>query len=295
MQRRTCPNPKSIQEYLVENSGFEGTIPEDGKVCPPCYKVQLLILKQKPKSTDADLQALISDLKQQMMDTNDSGERAMQTTAIYVAERLLKQECLLLPTVKQKYCFIISKMTQKENQPVQNKPTTQWLLSNLVVYLQHHLSYKCSVRKHGTLLYRSNGNLHLSISHLLYKTTLTSEQTSEEKDLVSACAVSTEPCNLDDLNSLLHKEIKRYLAADLSTPYPFHAVNIKRLVSEIDQTLWTFITSITRSFSERRGYNTKAEQPHTTEYHVKQVRQLFRLSALMFCTDDRCSVPFSDN
>lgn len=114
------------------------------------HAIKLLILKQKPKSTDADFQPLISDLKQQMMDTNDSGERAMQTTAIYVAERLLKQECLLLPTVKQKYCSIISKMTQKENQPVQNKPTTQWLLSNLVVYLQHHLNYKCSVRKHGT-------------------------------------------------------------------------------------------------------------------------------------------------
>lgn len=197
-----------------------------------------------------------------MMDTNDSGELAMRTTAIHVAERLLKQECLLLPTVKQKYCSIISKMTHKENQPVQNKPTTQWLLSNLVVYLQHHLSYTCSVRKHGTLLYRSNGNLHLSISHLLYKTAQTSEQTSEEKEkLVGAYTVSTEPCNLDDLNSLLHKEIKRYLAADLNTPYPFHAVNIKRLVSEIDQTLWTFITSITRSISEQHGYNTKAEQP----------------------------------
>ena len=69
-------------------------------------------------------------------------------------------------------------------------------------------------------------------------------------------------------------------------------VNIERLVSEIDPTLWAFIKSMTRSISDRRGYNTKANQPHTIQSHVKQVRQLFCLSALMLCTDDRCSVPF---
>ena len=82
------------------------------------------------------------------------------------------------------------------------------------------------------------------------------------------------------------------LATDLNTPYPFHALNIERLVSEIDLTLWAFIKSITRPISETHGYSTKANQPQTLQHHVKQVHCLFCLSALMFCTDDRCSFPF---
>ena len=158
--------------------------------------------------------------------------------------------------------------------------------------LQHHLSYTCSVRKHGTLLYSSNGDLSF-ISHLLYKSTHTSRN-DEVKAQMGTCTVSstTEPCNLNELNCLLHKEIRRFLATDLNTPYPFHALNIERLVSEIDPTLWAFIKSITRTISETHGYSTKANQPQTLQHHVKQVRRLFCLSALMFCTDDRCSFPF---
>ena len=301
VQRRTCPNPKEIQKYLVENTGFDGTIPEDGRVCPSCYKAQLVILKQKPNSTDTDLQLLITTLKQKLVEADkDITEHTMQYTAIYVAEQLLKQECLLLSSVKQKYTSIMSTYTQQDN--TDNKPTTQWLLSNLIVYLQYHISYTCSVRKHGTLLYRSNGNLLLSISHLLYKSTQTSQQMNEEmreqksdKETESGTYIelsnNTEQCSPDELNSLLHKQITRNLATDLNAPYPFHALSIEKQVSEIDPTLWAFIKSITRSISDRRGYNTKANQPNTLQHHVKQVRQLFCLSALMFCTDDRCSVP----
>ena len=32
-QKRICPNREVIQEYLTENTGFDGTIPEDGRVC----------------------------------------------------------------------------------------------------------------------------------------------------------------------------------------------------------------------------------------------------------------------
>ena len=202
-------------------------------MCPSCYKAHLLILKQKPKSTDPDLQLLITDLKQKLVGAdNDIIEHTMQCTAIYVAERLLKQECLLLSSVKLKYSSIMSKITKQDN--VENKPTTQWLLSNLIVCLQHHISYTCSVRKHGTLLYRSNGDLLLSISHLIYKTSQTSEQTNEimrerasegKETQVGACTISsiTEPCNVDELNSLLHKEIKRYILShrsEYSIPFP---------------------------------------------------------------------------
>lgn len=37
----------------------------------------------------------------------------------------------------------------------------------IVLYLKHHLSYKCIHRKHGTLLYRTGGDLLTMLSHAL--------------------------------------------------------------------------------------------------------------------------------
>ena len=97
----------------------------------------------------------------------------------------------------------------------------------------------------------------------------------------------------DDINTRVHQQIQKFLAADLNVAYPFDKLDIDRLVSKIDPQLWAFITPITRSISERKGYNVKTNQPETLAYHVKKVRCLFCLCSLMFCADDRCSVPFS--
>ena len=65
------------------------------------------------------------------------------------------QQCLLLPSVNETFSSFVSELV---NQHVEGKVKGRWILSNLVVCLQHHLSYTCKVRKHGTLLYRSNGD-----------------------------------------------------------------------------------------------------------------------------------------
>ena len=61
---------------------------------------------------------------------NDIINHAMQSTAIHVGELLLEQECVLLPTVKQVF---VSTVTEEN-------VTSRWLLSNLAVHLQHHLT-----------------------------------------------------------------------------------------------------------------------------------------------------------
>lgn len=184
------------------------------------------------------------------------------------------------------------------NLRVEKNVTARWLLSNLIVCLQHHINYTSRVRKHGTLLYRRNGNLLTSISHLLYKSA--HENCDNE---VKACTgtwmcktQSHEPSplhtTLDDINSRLHQQVKRFLATDLNAPYPAEALDIKCLVSDIDPILWNFIRTITRSFSERSGRNVQTSQPDTLQHHVKQVHCLFCLCAIMFCIDNRCSIPF---
>ena len=60
---RVFPNPKLVQQVLGERTGFEETIPTSARVCAPCYKAHLLIIKEGPKSIDQDLIRLITDLK----------------------------------------------------------------------------------------------------------------------------------------------------------------------------------------------------------------------------------------
>ena len=44
-----CPNPRLVQQLLGERTGFEETIPTSARVCAPCYKAHLLIIKEGPK------------------------------------------------------------------------------------------------------------------------------------------------------------------------------------------------------------------------------------------------------
>ena len=168
IRKRTCPDPKIIQQYLEQNTGFEGTIPDDGRVCASCYKAQLVILKERVISTDSDLLSLISDLKTRVVpietfkSADDVINRAMLNTAIHVGEKLLQQECLLLPSVNQIFSSLVSEVTHVSNLCVEENVTARWILSNLVISLQNHLSFTCRVRKHGlgvwglyTILYKT--------------------------------------------------------------------------------------------------------------------------------------------
>ncbi len=45
--------------------------------------------------------------------------------------------------------------------------TCRWVLSHIKIALGHHLSCACKIRKHGTILHRSNGDLLLALSKAL--------------------------------------------------------------------------------------------------------------------------------
>ena len=84
-----CPNPKLVQQVLGERTGFEETIPASARVCPPCYKAHLLIIKEGPKSIDQDLIQLITDLKRGISSSDtikikdDIVNKALHTLVIY--------------------------------------------------------------------------------------------------------------------------------------------------------------------------------------------------------------------
>ena len=61
-------------------------------------------------------------------------------------------------------------------------------------------------------------------------------------------------------------------------------------ISNVDGTLWSVLTLLTRSISERRG-TARVVDPTSHSYLIKRIRRFYCLCCLMFCTDNRCSLP----
>ena len=137
-------------------------------------------------STDHNLVELITKL------TKDNVvQRAVHETVIYVAEAIFKQEALLLPAVHNRFTKFVLELFSGTDLDLGEAEaheliTARWILSNLNSTLQHHLSYCCKIRKHGTLLYRSNGDL---------LTSLTITLSAKNKPINNESINSTSACN----------------------------------------------------------------------------------------------------
>ena len=252
-------------------------------MCMTCYRSHLQILKEAPVSTDSDLLALIDTLKgcvpaiEHVKNIDDIINKAMYTTAIHVGERLLQQESLLLPSVHETFCVHVSGISHAANidlgQDETGLVTARWIISNLVVTLQHHVSYACRVKKLGTLLYRN-----LTLPLLIKAAHIKANHMGKDSDISKQESPSYDPAIVyDNINSCIHKQIQKNLSADLKTPYSYDKFDVDKLVSETDPELWNFITSITRSTLECKGYNPRTNGPSTLSHHVKKVQQLFCL------------------
>ncbi len=69
----------------------------------------------------------------------------------------------------------------------------------------------------------------------------------------------------------------------------YSTLDIDREIDQMNPTLWKAICMLTRSASERRGIVNK--QTMSNEQHKKRLRHYFLLCSMMFCVDDRCSMP----
>ena len=136
----SCPNSNLINKYLLEQTGFEGNLTNNSKVCFSCYKCQLEILKETSlSSTDTDLSQLITSLNKCAKDVNDT---AMHHTSIFVAEFLLQGESLLLPTAHAFFDKTVQELVGKHNlsnDETKVSVTSRWILSNLTISLGHRI------------------------------------------------------------------------------------------------------------------------------------------------------------
>ena len=271
-------------------------------MCYPCYKSHTVLLKQtKPASTDDELESIICVTNQkisqiQVHTSDDAVHRAMLSTTAFVAENLLNYQVLLLPSVHDFFTQQVRGIMQAFNlegvENVHQLVTSQWILSNLIATLEHHMTCVCKVRKHGTLIFRQNTDCLSLLSQALWKLRNTCIKQPETHKPPSAHLPAETSMDqvLDDLNSHIHECIRRLVAQECVTPFQHDAVEIDHLIEQIDPKLWNAVSMLTRSVSERRG-KSASKNTASPVSHVKKIRQLFALCTLLFCTDDRCSVP----
>ena len=176
---------------------------------------------------------------------------------------------------------------------VEQLVTSRYILSNLINHLQHHLTYKCTVRKYGTIILRPNTDLIPILSKALWdihtlKKRQTQNLTRNMQGTVEIDHSALPNHSIQDVNQLIHAEIRKLLQKDMESPFEHHSINLDKLIEETDQRLWETICSLTESVSERR---TAGDKTSESQSHTKKVRRYFLLCCLLFCTDSHCSFP----
>ena len=253
---RAVPEPSVIWEFLSQNNDSSENISTDGRVCFTCYKSHLLLvkhLKGSVISTDADLKTLIHKIEASLPALStvttyaDALSYVSSLLATYVGKALLNQTALLLPKCEN-FQVKPSEVTTKMNISMRETPTSIWLRSELSTKLEHHLAYKCSVMRLGTVLYRYDGDIFHAFSVALGQA-----RNRDTSDQLSQICLS--------LNAKCHTTIKDLIQQDSLAPHNIESTDINKFISDLDPD----ISLLTKPLSK------KANRPErlTSTYHTK--------------------------
>ena len=192
---RKCPEPELIQKFLVQNTEFSGEIGTEDRVCYVCYRAHLITIKHLQNtttSTDADLSTTIERIKRDTSTVTDihtleqALTYAVHFSALSVGEALMRQNALLLPDV---YDSFQDKLLETINirgivvdQDLHSVANSSWLRTQLSLLLEHHMAYRCPVKRYGTVLYRYGGDLVHALSVSLGQARNRSQPCSVDKE-----------------------------------------------------------------------------------------------------------------
>ena len=93
---------------------------------------------------------------------------------------------------------------------------------------------------------------------------------------------STEECfkkATNEVNNLIHEESNRIIENDVQMPFDIASFDADIFISQVNPTLWTFITDITQC------------KVDTTMTHDKKLTCIYCLCMLMFSMNRQCSIP----
>ena len=297
---RTYSTPSKIEEYLRQHTDFEGHTHENDKVCFTCYKSHLIILQTSNcTSRDADLEQIIYNISKQIPispvgSVKEAIDRAINAVTIEVGKLLLENNVILLPAIQDLVHSYMKKYSAEVEHHgiIKQVITSRWILSHSTVSLQHHITYACKTRKYGTLVYRPNTDFISAITRLLWqqrKTQITSEC---DESCTSQSNISSDHSKelMDELNDRVHYQSQVLRAKDDKSPFEYANLDLDKFIRETDPMLWEAVCSLTRSKAERRN-SSRVSDPASQAHHIKRVRNFYLLCIIIFCADDRCSLP----
>ena len=92
--------------------------------------------------------------------------KAILTTVLYVAKEILPQNAVLLPEASDVFieAFLLPGASSSADLHLDLeegtiKFTSQWLLSQLLIYLNKYINYKCIHKRFGTILFWKGGGM----------------------------------------------------------------------------------------------------------------------------------------
>ena len=147
---------------------------------------------------------------------------------------------LLLPSVYERFCDKLIEITRSRgiiiNQDIQRLVSANWLRSQLSSLLEHHLAYKCSVKRYGTMLYRYGGDLLHALNVSLGSSraqTANCDHTGTDDEFQSNLS---KTCLT--LNAKLHVCAQKLLRQDAIHPQNIEDIDIEQCISELDPDIW---------------------------------------------------------
>ena len=175
---RHCPDTKTINLLLFENTGSDRCLTDSDILCLNCYKSHLAILSSIGETMTPNelLESEITTWEHQLSHTTNMTQltKATLTTVVHVAKVILSQHALLLPQASDVFLETYQGSGASVSDDIHLevgegiiKYTSHWLLNQLVLHLHHHMSYKCIHKKYGTILYRKGGDTLISLSWAL--------------------------------------------------------------------------------------------------------------------------------
>lgn len=87
-------------------------------------------------------------------------------------------------------------------------------------------------------------------------------------------------CTCSHINTFLSKHNK--------SEFELEDIDIDKLIEDIDPKLWEMVCVLTKSGLTSRS---KINDPSSQSYHTKKIRRFFILNMLMFCINEKYTIP----
>ena len=214
-------------------------------------------------------------------DNTDHLSTSIISTVIFTAKKLNKSKALLLQDAVSFFLHFYHGSRNSTDLVIELgdgtvKFSARWLLNHLILYLQPYMSYRCVIRKIGTVLYPNGGDLLTCLSYALHDAQVIKEDAQKAAKLHNEGSFLMEAGA--KINDKIHKEIKEEEKRTINLT----TFNLNESIDRIDLELWNFICCCTRTTRERKSNENE-------DKHAKNIRRFFLLCIMMITTNSLCT------